>query len=105
MAKQKKTFNYGKIKPAAGNLLIEPEETVKQTSSGIVLPESHDEKPQRGKVLAVGPDELTDSGKLRKPPCKAGDIVVYKKWGGNEYKVYDKELLFIKFEDILAVTK
>lgn len=92
-----------KIRPAAGYLLIEPEEAVKQTSSGIVLPESHDEKPQKGKVLAVGPEEITEAGKTVKPPCKTGEIVVYKKWGGNEYKVEDKELLFIKFDDILAI--
>ena len=91
------------LKPAAGYLLIEPEESMKQTSSGIVLPESHDEKPQTGKVLAVGKDEILESGKIRKAPCDLGDAVVYKKWGGNEYKIDDKELLFVKFDDILAV--
>lgn len=94
--------DYGLI-PAAGYLLIEPEESMKQTSSGIVLPESHDEKPQTGKVLAVGEDELLESGKIRKAPCKVNDVVVYKKWGGNEYKVENKELLFVKFDDILAI--
>lgn len=94
-----------KLKPTAGYVLIEPEEAVKQTSSGIVLPESHDEKPQKGKVLAVGPNECCDDKKCdcRKAPCQVGDIVVYKKWGGNEYKIADKEFLFIKFEDIMAV--
>jgi chaperonin GroES len=96
--------DYG-LTPAAGYLLIEPEESLKQTSSGIVLPESHDEKPQTGKILAVGEDELLESGKVRKSPVKNGDIVVYKKWGGNEYKVEGKELLFIKFEDILAIVE
>ena len=104
MAKKSKKQGLA-LKPAAGYLLIEPEESMKQTSSGIVLPESHDEKPQQGKVLAVGADELLDSGKTRKTPCKVGDIVVYKKWGGNEYKIDEKELLFIKFEDILAIVK
>jgi len=103
MVKPKKVKTYGEIRPAAGYLLIEPEEAEMRTSSGIVLPESHDEKPQRGRVLEVGPDELTDSGKTRKSPCKIGDVVVYKKWGGNEYKVREKELLFIKFDDILAI--
>lgn len=93
------------IEPAVGCLLVEPEEAMKQTSSGIVLPESHDEKPQKGKVLAVGGNEILDSGKSRKAPCKIGDVVVYKKWGGSEYKVEDKELMFIKFEDILAIVK
>lgn len=93
------------LKPTAGYVLIEPEEAVKKTSSGIVLPESHDEKPQKGKVLAVGPDEVLESGKTRKSPCKLGDVVIYKKWGGNEYKVDEKELMFIKFEDIMAIER
>ena len=54
-------------------------------------------------ILAVGGDEVTDSGVVRKCPVKAGDIVVYKKWGGNEVKVGDKEYLFAKYEDILAI--
>jgi len=94
------------IKPAAGYVLIEPEETVKKTSSGIVLPESHDEKPQKGKVLAVGPKEICGCGTdkcEKEAPCRVGETVVYKKWGGNEYRVEEKELMFIKFEDVMAV--
>lgn len=95
-----------KIQPAAGYILIEPAEAEKQTASGIVLPESHDEKPQKGKVLAVGePEPCECGGKCeRKAPCKVGETVIYKKWGGNEYKTAEgKELLFVKFEDIMAV--
>ncbi|MBI3443199.1 co-chaperone GroES, partial [Candidatus Woesebacteria bacterium] len=55
------------------------------------------------KVLSLGPDEVTDSGAKRTAPCKTGDIVVYKKWGGNEFKVGNIEYLFVKFEDVLAV--
>jgi len=91
------------LKPAAGYVLIEPQEAVKKTSSGIVLPESHDEKPQKGKVLAVGPAEDGKDKCTRKPPCKAGEVVIYKKWGGNEYKINDQEYLFVEFKDILAV--
>jgi chaperonin GroES len=94
------------LKPAPGYVLIEPEEAVKQTSSGIVLPESHDEKPQKGKVLAVGGPAVCGCGDSRtqcEAPCKVGETVIYKKWGGNEYKVDSKELMFIKFEDILAI--
>ena len=93
------------LKPSPGYVLIEPQEAVKKTSSGIVLPESHDEKPQKGKVLAVGSVEKCDCKDkcTCKPPCKAGDVVIYKKWGGNEYKVGDKEYLFVEFKDILAV--
>jgi len=93
------------VKPTSGYVLIEPQEAVKQTSSGIVLPESHDEKPQKGKVLAIGPDEKCDCKEKCscKAPCKIGDIVIYKKWGGNEYKINDKEYLFVEFKDILAI--
>jgi len=94
-----------KLAPAAGYLLIEPVEAEAKTSTGIYLPDSASEKPQKGKVLAVGEDEITDSGVKRKAPCKAGDVVMYKKWGGNEVKVEGKEYLFAKFEDILAVEK
>ena len=90
------------IKPLAGYVLIEPAPKETKTASGILLPDSADEKPQEGKVLACGPDAVED-GKIIKCPVKAGDKVVYKKWGGNEIKVDGKELLLIKFEDLMAV--
>jgi len=93
------------IKPTAGFVLIEPSEAVKKTESGIYLPETSDEKPQKGKVLAVGPSETTESGKVRKSPVKVGDLVIYKKWGGSEVKIDGKEYLFAKFEDIVAIIK
>jgi chaperonin GroES len=94
-----------KLKPTPGYLLIEPLEAERKTASGIVLPESHEEKPQRGKVLAVGPAEVCGSEDKcrREAPCKVSDIVIYKQWGGNEVKIEGKEYLFVKFEDILAV--
>jgi len=91
------------LKPTAGYILIEPVEAERKTPSGIVLPETHEEKPQRGKVLAVGPEEITNSGQKRIAPCKTGDFVIYKQWGGNEVKIEGKEYLFVKFEDILAI--
>lgn len=94
------------LTPTSGYLIIEPEETAQKTDSGIYLPDSAtSEKPQRGKVLAVGNDEVMDSGKTRKAPVKVGDVVIYKKWGGSEVKINNKEYLFVKFEDILAVEK
>jgi len=93
------------LKPAAGYLLIEPVEKETKTASGIYLPDSAEEKPQKGKVLAVGADEITDSGAKKSPPAKVGDIIIYKKWGGNEVKIGGQEYLFAKFEDILAVEK
>lgn len=91
------------LKPTSGYLLLEPVEAETKTASGIYLPDSVSEKPQKGKVLAVGPDEITESGTKRSSPAKVGDIVIYKKWGGNEVKVEGKEYLFAKFEDILAI--
>lgn len=91
-----------KIQPTAGYLLLEPVEVTKKTKSGIYLPDSHDEKPQKAKVLAAGADLPK-----RKAPAKVGDTVIYKKWGGDEVKldVSGKEYLFVKFEDILAIIK
>ncbi len=96
------------LKPTAGYILVEPVVLEKKTKSGIYLPDSHDEKPQQAKVLAVGNDELTDSGAKRPAPCKVGNTIIYKKWGGNEVKMGlgDKdELLFIEFKDVLAIVK
>lgn len=92
--------------PTAGHILIEPMEAARQTASGLYLPDSASgDKPQKGAVLAIGGDEVTDSGKLRKAPCKVGDTIIYKKWGGSEVKLGGKEYLFAKFDDILAVEK
>lgn len=94
--------SFSKLQPTQGYILLEPMEAQKKTPSGIYLPDSHDEKPQQAKVLAVGPDEPK-----RKAPCKKGDVVIYKKWGGDEVKlgIGEKEYLFVKFEDILAIVK
>lgn len=92
------------IKPLAGYVLIEPAPKETKTASGIVLPESVDEKPQEGKILAVG-DSIYEHGKEITSPVKVGDTAVYKKWGGNEIKEAGKELLLIKFEDLMAIVK
>ncbi len=92
------------INPAPGYVFVEPAEAQKQTSSGIYLPDSHGEKPQHGKVLAVG-DAAMDDGAEIKSPVKVGQTVIYKKWGGNELKIGDIEYQFLKFEDILAIIK
>ena len=96
------------LKPTAGYLLIEPLEKEVKTASGIYLPDTAGEKPQKGKVLAVGPAQCADCKcddcKCDSyVPCKVGDTVIYKKWGGNEVKVGNVEYMFVKFEDILAV--
>jgi len=90
-----------KIKPLSDNILIQPLAETK-LPSGILIPETAKEKPQEGKVVAVGPGRVED-GELIKPEVKKGDKVIYKKWGGNEVKVDGKELLIVKAEDILAI--
>lgn len=92
-----------KIKPTAGYVLIQPEEQQTQTASGIYLPETaKGDKPQQGKVLAVGAPAFVDGKEISSPAAKDA-TVIYKKWGGNEVKIENKEYLFVKFEDILAV--
>jgi len=93
-----------KIHPVAGFLLVEPQKQERTTTSGIVLPESHQDKPQQGKVLAVGDTTFID-GREIKSPCKIGDVVVYREWGGKEYKEDNVELLLLKFDDIMAIIK
>ena len=90
------------IKPTPGYVLIEPVEAETKTASGIYLPDSNSEKPQKGKVIAVGGTTIQDGQKVESP-AKLNEVVFYKKWGGNEVKIEGKEYLFVKFEDVLAV--
>ncbi len=90
------------LKPTAGYLLIEPLEKEIKTASGIYLPDNAGEKPQKGKVIAAG-GSISQDGREIESPAKLNEIVLYKKWGGNEVKVDGKEYLFVKFEDVLAI--
>jgi len=90
------------IKPVAGYILVQPQKQEKTTPSGIVLPENNQEKPQQGKVLAVGP-ALKHPEHIVESPCKVGDTVIYREWGGKEYKHDNLELMILKFEDIMAI--
>jgi chaperonin GroES len=91
------------IKPLMGYVLIDPSEAESKTASGIILPESAQEKPAQGLVVSVGDDWVIDGGKMVKCPVKIGDRVVYKKWGGDEIKVEGKELKLVKFDDLMAI--
>jgi len=95
-------FSEMTIKPLFDNVLIEPVEREEKTPSGIVIPDTAKEKPQEGKVVAVGPGRM-ENGERIKPTVRKGDRVLYKKWGGNDVKVDGKELLIVKEEDILAI--
>lgn len=94
-----------KIKPLADYLLIEPTQRETKLPSGIVIPDTAKEKPQEGKVIAVGPGKRDDSGNRVPMEIKVGDVVMYKKWGGTEVKFENKDMLLVKEEDILAIVE
>ena len=92
------------IKPLSDHILIEPIKEEEKTKSGILLPDTAEkEKPEQGKVIAVGPGKKTKDGKIIPVEVKPGDIVLFTKYGPNEIKVDDKEYLIAKEEDILAI--
>lgn len=93
-----------KIKPVSDNVLVEPLEREQKLPSGLVIPDSAKEKPQEGKVIAVGPGKM-EHGQLMKPEVKTGDIVLYKRYGGDEIKVEGKDYMMISSGDILAVVE
>ena len=99
----KNTGSKVSIKPLMGYILVEPSEADTKTASGIILPESAQEKPAQGRVLACGDDMVMENGKVVKCPVKVGDKVVYKKWGGDEIKMEGKELKLVKFDDLMAI--
>lgn len=95
-----------KINPLADRVVIEPlgDEKGGKTKSGVYLPETVDkERPEKGKVIAVGPGKLSDEGKRIPLGIKKGDVVLFTKYGPNEIKVDGKEYLIAREEDILAV--
>jgi chaperonin GroES len=92
------------IHPVPGYILVKPQKQEKTTSSGIVLPDTHEDKPQQGVVLALG-SAIYQDGREITAPCAVGDTVVYREWGGKEYKNNDEELLILKFDDIMAIIK
>ena len=90
------------IKPLAGYALIEPNEAEERTASGIVLPDTAQEKPAQGRVLAVG-GPIKHPNHEEKADFKPGDVVLYKKWGGDEIKFEGNEFKLVKFEDVMAI--
>lgn len=91
------------IKPLFDNVLIKPLEGETKTAGGILLPETAKEKPQMGKIMAVGTGGVNDDGKVVPMIVKVGQTVMYKKWGGNEVKVDGEEWLLVEQKDILAI--
>ena len=91
-----------KIRPLDDRVVVEPVEAEERTAGGIVLPDTAKEKPQRGKVLAVGDGALNDDGKRQPLDVAEGDEVLYSKYGGTEINVEGDDLLVLRESDVLA---
>lgn len=91
-----------KVRPLQDRILVERiEEEMKK--GNIIIPDTAKEKPQQGKVIAVGPGRIDESGKRIPIDVKKGDMILFGKYSGNEIKVDDKELLIMREEDVLAI--
>ncbi len=94
------------IKPLADRVVVKPLEAEEKTKGGIVLPDTAKEKPQEGKIVAVGKGKILESGQVQALEVKVGDRILYGKYSGTEITTKDgDELLIMKEEDILAIVK
>ncbi len=90
------------VRPLDDRIVVEPVEAETKTAGGIVLPDTAKEKPQKGKVVAIGEGKLLDDGKRAPMSVKKGDMILYARYGGTEIKVDGKELLIMRESDVLA---
>jgi chaperonin GroES len=93
------------LKPLGDRVVIEREEAKQTTAGGIVLPDTAKDKPQKGKVLAIGDGLITKDGKRRPLQVKVGDSVLFTSYAGEEFKNEDKKVLLMREDDILAVVE
>src|SRR5437879_4895484 len=100
MAKEKE--GTLKIRPLDDRVVVEPLEADEKTAGGILLPDTARQKPQRGRVLAVGPGKLSDSGKRTAVSVVTGDEVIYGRYAGNDIQAERKEIKILRESDILA---
>jgi len=91
------------LKPMGDRVVVKPKGREETTKSGIVLPDTATEKPQQGEVLAVGPGRQLDNGKRAELDVKVGDLVLFAKYSGTEFKLDDDDLLILSERDVLAV--
>jgi len=94
-----------KFRPLHDRVLIESLESEEKTAGGIIIPDTAKEKPQEGKVIAVGPGAKTEEGKIIPMDVKVGDRVLFGKWSGTEVKVDGKEYSIMKESDIMGVVR
>ncbi|MGH3915337.1 MAG: co-chaperone GroES [Pseudonocardiaceae bacterium] len=91
------------IKPLEDKIIVQASEAETMTASGIVIPDTAKEKPQEGKVLAVGPGRFDDNGNRIPMDVSEGDVVIYSKYGGTEVKHNGEEYLILSARDVLAI--
>jgi chaperonin GroES len=94
-----------RVQPLADKIVVEPEEAEAVTPGGILLPDSAQERPHRGKVLAVGPGKTLPDGSIQAMTVREGDVVLFGKYAGNLVEVGDEEYLIMREDDVLAVVK
>lgn len=93
------------VKPLADRVVVKSLEAEDKTASGIILPDTAKEKPQKGQILAVGPGKVLDNGTRQPMEVKTGETVIYAKYAGSEIKLDGEEVLIIKESDILAILR
>ncbi|MEE8424651.1 MAG: co-chaperone GroES [Elusimicrobiota bacterium] len=94
-----------KLQPLGDRVLLQAIEQKEVKKSGIIIPDTAKEKPQEGKIIAVGKGKMTEEGKILAMDVKAGDKVLYGKYSGTEIKINDEEYLIMHQEDILGILK
>jgi chaperonin GroES len=92
-----------KIRPLGDRILVKRIKEEDKTKGGIIIPDTAKEKPQEGKVVAVGKGKVNEAGKLTAPDVKAGDRILFGKYSGSEVKLDDEEHLILREDDILGV--
>jgi chaperonin GroES len=92
-----------KVKPLADRVLVKPREEEEVKKGGIIIPDTAKEKPQQGKVVAVGPGKLAETGERIASEVKKGDLILYGKYSGTEVTIDGEEYLIMRESDILAV--
>ncbi len=94
-----------KIRPLHDRLIVERVEEETKTAGGLIIPDTAKEKPQQGKVIAVGKGKVTEDGKVLAMDVKAGDRILFGKYSGTEVKIEGKEYLIMREDDILGVVE
>ena len=92
-----------KFRPLHDRVVVQALDAEEKTAGGIIIPDTAQEKPMQGKVIAVGPGARGDDGKLVVPDVKKGDVILYGKWSGTEVKIDGDELLIMKESDIMGI--